>query len=140
MALTILEGSTFCVCDHTGDFGWPTSGFFVKDLRFLSTLELTINGEAPLLLSSDQVEYFSAAFYLRNPRAGLVPDVLSIARERFVGDGMQDTLRVENHAMEPISFELALRFGSDALHDIRNGVRPLAVCRRRTSLNRDSGE
>ena len=35
MALTILEGSTFCVCDHRGDFGWPTSGFFAKDVRFL---------------------------------------------------------------------------------------------------------
>jgi glycogen debranching enzyme len=113
VALTILEGSTFCVCDHRGDFGWPTSGFFAKDVRFLSVLELTVNGEAPLLLSSDQVEYFSAAFYLRNPRADLAPDVLSIARERFVGEGMQDSLRVENHGMEPLSFELALRFGSD---------------------------
>ena len=114
MALTILEGSTFCVCDHRGDFGWPTSGFFAKDMRFLSVLELTINGETPLLLSSDKVEYFSAAFYLRNPRAGDLPlDVLSIARERFVGEGMQDSLRVENHAMAPVAFELALRFGSD---------------------------
>jgi glycogen debranching enzyme len=113
LSLTILEGSTFCVCDHRGDFGWPTSGFFARDLRFLSTLELTINGEVPLLLSSDQVEYFSAAFYLRNPRAGLPPDVLSIARERFVGDGMQDHLTVDNHSMETVSFELALRFGSD---------------------------
>ena len=113
MSLTILEGSTFCVCDHRGDFGWPTSGFFAKDIRFLSVLELTINGVAPLLLSSDQVEYFSAAFYLRNPRADLAPDALSIARERFVGDGMQDSLRVDNHTMAPISFELALRFGSD---------------------------
>jgi glycogen debranching enzyme len=113
VALTILEGSTFCVCDHSGDFGWPTSGFFAKDVRFLSLLELTVNGDKPLLLSSDQVEYFSAAFYLRNPRAGLAPDVLSIARERFVGVGMQDSLRVENHSMEPVSFELGLRFGTD---------------------------
>jgi glycogen debranching enzyme len=113
VSLTILEGSTFCVCDHSGDFGWPTSGFFADDVRFLSVLELTVNGEPPLLLTSDQVEYFSAAFYLRNPRAGLAADVLSIARERFVGDGMQDHLRVENHGMEPVSFELGLRFGSD---------------------------
>jgi glycogen debranching enzyme len=114
MALTILEGSTFCVCDHRGDFGWPTSGFFAKDMRFLSVYELTINGETPLLLSSDQVEYFSAAFYLRNPRAGgLASDVLSVARERFVGEGMQDALRIENHTMDAISFDVALRFGSD---------------------------
>jgi glycogen debranching enzyme len=114
LSLTILEGSTFCVCDHRGDFGWPTSGFFAKDVRFLSVYELTINGETPLLLSSAQVEYFSAAFYLRNPRAGdLALDVLSVARERFVGEGMQDRIRIDNHAMEPTTFELALRFGSD---------------------------
>jgi glycogen debranching enzyme len=114
MSLTILEGSTFCVCDHRGDFGWPTSGFFAKDVRFLSVYELKIDGEAPLLLSSDQVEYFSAAFYLRNPRTdSLALDVLSVARERFVGDGMQDRLHLVNHAMEPVSFEVALRFGSD---------------------------
>ena len=114
MALTILEGTTFCVCDDRGDFGWPTSGFFASDVRFLSLLELTINGQPPLLLSSAQVEYFSAAFFLRNPLAGeLAPDELSVARERFVGDGMQDRLRVENHAMAPVAFELALRFGSD---------------------------
>ena len=114
MSLTILEGSTFCVCDHRGDFGWPTSGFFAKDVRFLSRYELTIDGESPLLLSSDRVEYFSAAFYLRNPRTNsLAPDVLSIARERFVGDGMQDGLTLVNHAMEPVSCEVALRFGSD---------------------------
>jgi glycogen debranching enzyme len=114
MSLTILEGSTFCVCDHRGDFGWPTSGFFAKDVRFLSVYELKIDGETPLLLSSDQVEYFSAAFYLRNPRTdSLALDVLSIARERFVGDGMQDRVHLVNHAMESVSCEVALRFGSD---------------------------
>jgi glycogen debranching enzyme len=114
VSLTILEGSTFCVCDHRGDFGWPTSGFFAKDVRFLSLCELTIDGETPLLLTSDRVEYFSAAFYLRNARTNsLAPDVLSIARERFVGEGMQDGVTLVNHAMEPVSCEVGLRFGSD---------------------------
>ena len=49
---------------------------------------LTVNGRRPLLLSSGKVEYFSAAFYLRNPLAGgLEQDVLTIERSRFVGDG-----------------------------------------------------
>ena len=63
-------------------------GLFAEDTRFLSRFRLTINGQRPLLLSSGKVEYFSAAFFLRNPLAGgLQQDVLSIARERFVGDG-----------------------------------------------------
>ena len=67
MGLTILEGSTFCICDEIGDLDGRTSGLFAEDTRFLSRLELRINGARPLLLSSGKVEYFSAAFYLRNP-------------------------------------------------------------------------
>ncbi|MGH3084278.1 MAG: glycogen debranching N-terminal domain-containing protein, partial [Gaiellaceae bacterium] len=98
MAITILEGSTFCICDELGDVGgWPTSGFFTDDTRFLSVLRLSINRRRPLLLSSGKVDYFSAAFYLRNPPAdGLDQDEVSIVRERFVGEAMQDHLRVQN--------------------------------------------
>jgi glycogen debranching enzyme len=113
VTLTILEGSTFCICDENGDLEGPTNGLFALDTRFLSVLRLTINGSKPLRLSASRVEYFSAAFFLRNPPAGLAPDSLAIARERFVGDGMQDTVRVENLSMERLSFELAIELGSD---------------------------
>jgi glycogen debranching enzyme len=114
MALTILDGSTFCICDELGDLVSPTHGFFTADTRFLSRLCLTINGERPLLLSSKKVEYFSAGFYLRNPLAGgLKQDVIAIGRNRFVGDGMQDHLFVENESPEAVAFELALEFASD---------------------------
>jgi glycogen debranching enzyme len=114
MALTILEGSTFCICDERGDIDGDTQGLFADDTRFLSLLRLTINGAKPLLLSSGVVEYFSAAFYLRNPPAGGIPlDTLSITRERFVGEGMQDRIVVRNEGMEPLSFELALELATD---------------------------
>ncbi len=114
MALTILEGSTFCICDERGDICEETGGFFAEDTRFLSLFRLTVNGRPPLLLSSRKVEYFSAAFYLRNPPArGLAQDAISIVRERFVTDAMQDRIVVENVAMEPVAFELALEVASD---------------------------
>ncbi len=114
MALTILEGSTFCICDELGDIGEEAGGFFAEDTRFLSLFRLTVNGRPPLLLSSGKVEYFSAAFYLRNaPAKGLAQDSISIVRERFVSDAMQDRIVVENVAMEPVAFELALEVGSD---------------------------
>src|SRR5919204_362856 len=104
MPLTILEGSTFCICDERGDIDAETQGFFAADTRFLSLLRLTLNGAKPLLLSSGVVEYFSAAFYLRNPLAGGLPqDSLSITRERFVGEGMQDRIVVQNQGMEPLA-------------------------------------
>ena len=81
VALTILEGSTFCICDERGDIDGETQGLFADDTRFLSRLRLTVNGATPLLLSSGKVEYFSAAFFLRNPLAGGLPqDALSIMR------------------------------------------------------------
>ncbi|MDQ3890535.1 MAG: amylo-alpha-1,6-glucosidase [Actinomycetota bacterium] len=115
MPLTILEGSTFCVCDERGDLDGPTMGLFADDTRFLSRCVLTVNGARPLLLSSGKVEYFSAAFFLRNPLTGdLEQDELSIARERFIGgEGMQDHVVVENHARRRVEFEVAFEVGND---------------------------
>src|SRR2546430_10500532 len=114
MALTILEGSTFCICDERGDIDGQAQGLFADDTRFLSLLRLTMNGAKPLLLSSAKVDYFSAAFYLRNPLAGgLEQDVLSISRQRFVGEGMQDTIVVQNQSMNAQTFEVALEVGTD---------------------------
>jgi glycogen debranching enzyme len=112
--LTILEGSTFCLSDDRGDIGDPTTGLFAHDTRFLSLLRLTVNGEPPLVLLSGKVDYFSAAFFQRNPLAGGLPrDSLLIRRERFVGEGMQDRLAVENTSTEPLEIELALELGAD---------------------------
>jgi len=114
VAITILEGSNFCISDQNGDFTFTTSGLYAFDTRFLSRLELRVNGERPLLLSAGRVEYYSAAFYLRNPLAGeLVQDAISIARHRFVGEGMQDRVRIQNQGMEKVGFEVALEFGND---------------------------
>jgi glycogen debranching enzyme len=114
MTLTILEGSTFCICDELGELEEETNGLFADDTRYLSLLRLTINGERPLYLSSAKVEYFSAAFYMRNPLAdGLPQDSLTIVRRRFVGDALQDELAVENVSDRRLEFEVGLEFGSD---------------------------
>jgi glycogen debranching enzyme len=110
----ILEGATFCICDELGDLPGKVDGLFSDDTRYLSSLELRINGERPLLLSSDKIEYFSAAFFMRNPLAGgLAQDVLSIRRERFVGEGMQDSFVLQNQSMERIEFDFELQVAAD---------------------------
>ena len=127
--LTILEGSTFCICDERGDIAADTSGFFAYDTRFLSRLVLHVGGASPLLLSSGRVEHFSAAFYLRNAGNGRVPrDALSIARQRFVGTGMQERITVRNESMEHLDLALALEVAVDfadiisvKLHDFALG-------------------
>ena len=127
--LTILEGSTFCLCDERGDISEETSGFFAHDTRFLSRLVLRVEGSRPLLLSSGRVEHFSAAFYLRNANVnGLPHDALSIARERYVGTGLHEKITVRNESMERLDFELSLELAADfadiisvKLHDFALG-------------------
>ncbi len=112
--LTILEGSTFCICDERGDIGTATSGFFAHDTRFLSRLVLRVGESSPLLLSSGRVEHFKAAFYLRNaPTTTLPRDAISVARERFVGTGMQERVSIRNESMEQLDFEVALDVAAD---------------------------
>ena len=132
--LTILEGSTFCICDDRGDIAAETSGFFAHDTRFLSRLVLRVGGTAPLLLSSGRVEHFQAAFYLRNGTSnGLPRDSISIARERFVGTGMQERVTLRNESPERIEVEVALEAEADfadiisvKLHDFSLGDPELA--------------
>src|SRR2546423_10353613 len=100
--------------DETGDLNGDTCGLFAEDTRFLSRFCLTINGERPLLLTSGKVEYFSAAFYLRNPLAGgLGQDTLSIERRRFVGEGMQEAILIQNQSMDALEFEVRLELPTD---------------------------
>jgi len=112
--LTILEGSNFCISDERGDIAAETSGFFAHDTRFLSRLVLRVGGDAPLLLSSGRVEHFQAAFYLRNrPVNGMPKDSISIARERFVGTGMQERIAIRNESPEPLELDVVLETESD---------------------------
>ena len=132
--LTILDGSTFCISDDRGDIAAETNGFFAHDTRFLSRLVLRVGGASPLLLSSGRVEHFQAAFYLRNGIApGLPRDAMSIARERFIGTGMQERISLRNESIERLELEVALEAEADfadiisvKLHDFSLGDPELA--------------
>ena len=140
MTLTILDGSTFCICADDGAIHEGAHGFYADDTRFLSRLGLTINGERPMPLSAGKVEYFAAAFFLRNPPAGgLVADELLIRRERFVTDDLQEHIVVTNLAGDAVTVELAVELAADFAdilsikqHDFALGdpERALARCRR----------
>ena len=56
MAVTVLDGSTFVVCDQRGDIDGivDASGFFAADTRFLSRLVVTVDGERSEPVSLEQ--------------------------------------------------------------------------------------
>ncbi len=116
MALTILDGSTFCVCDERGDVEGTASatGFFAADTRFLSRGVLLIDDVRPELLSSAHPAPHLGLFCLRNEPSERLPlNALSILRERFVGDEMQERIAVENHSNETLEFDVALQLEVD---------------------------
>jgi glycogen debranching enzyme len=115
--IAILEGNTFVVSDRRGDIeGSPTDtqGLFADDTRFLSRWVLTVDGRRPTVLSTDDVEYFEAQFFLA-PSSGTVyvDAVLSLMRKRTVDRGFFETLTVSNHSNKPMELELRIEADAD---------------------------
>jgi glycogen debranching enzyme len=136
LSITVLDGSTFCVCDERGDVdGLATaSGFFASDTRFLSRSLLTLGGARLDPLSHNHSAPHLASFVLRNPLAdGLQPNELVIERERFVGYCMEERIVVQNHSHRRIDVELGLELAADfadifVVKDLEPGFgRPLDV-------------
>jgi glycogen debranching enzyme len=101
--VTLVEGSAFCISDRGGDIGHGMAqGLFFRDTRFISWLELRVNGAAPEPLAAEGTDPFSATFVLRaQPRPGLADSTLLVFRHRHVGRGMREDVVVFNYGEEP---------------------------------------
>jgi glycogen debranching enzyme len=115
--VNILEGNTFVVSDNRGDIETsPTdpTGLFSFDTRYLSRWVLTINGRRLTALSTDDLQYFQARFFLV-PGSGTVyvDSTLSVIREREVADGFHEELRVLNHESHPVTLDIRIEASAD---------------------------
>ena len=93
--ISILDGSTFVVCDRRGDIDAAPDqphGLFFRDTRFLSRWILRFEGNGRLeVLSTDQVDYFYSQFFLYPPTGTIYKNpALSVIRQRTVGDGIHE--------------------------------------------------
>ncbi len=114
--ISILDGSTFLVSDRKGDIEPSPDaphGFFYRDTRFLSKWTLRVNGTPLDALSTDDLTYFSAQFFLAPPSGSVHKNsTVSVIRKRAIGDGFHEDLTVINHDVEPL--EIGLRLDADA--------------------------
>jgi len=94
MRITINSDTTFIMSDDLGNILDGTElGLYHEDSRFLSTYELTLDGQLPLLLAARPTAPYAAAHFLTNPILPAVPrGQLSLIRRRQVGDGMREEL------------------------------------------------
>jgi glycogen debranching enzyme len=115
--ISILEGNTFVVSDRRGDVDAShddPQGLFHQDTRYLSRWRLTVCGGTPRLISTDDVNYFSAQFFLTPPGGNVYEDsAYSIIRKRAVGDGFHEDLTILNHTPEPLELELRIEAAAD---------------------------
>jgi glycogen debranching enzyme len=115
--VSILEGDTFVVSDRRGDVDASPAephGLFNRDTRYLSRWRLTVGGSSPRLLSTDDVNYFSAQFFLVPPDGSVYEDsAFSIIRKRAVSEGFREDVTVLNHTGEPLELDLRIEAGAD---------------------------
>jgi len=115
--VSILDGNTFVVSDQRGDIDatpTDTTGLFSWDTRFLSRWLLTVDGVRPNSLSTDDLQYFSAQFFLVPGTGTVYVDAdLSIIRKRAVGNGFHEDLTILNHSDKSHNLEVHVEAGSD---------------------------
>jgi glycogen debranching enzyme len=121
---TLKHDDTFVVLDSHGDIGASAGGpdgLFHCDTRFLSRLELSLNGMQPLLLGSNVRD--DNAFLtvdLTNPdmyvdgHLVLPKDTLHVVRTIFLWrDTAYQRLAIRNHGDRPVDVRLTLQFDND---------------------------
>ncbi|MER5453152.1 glycogen debranching N-terminal domain-containing protein [Micromonospora sp. NPDC002389] len=113
----ILDGSTFVVCEATGDIeATPTepTGLFSFDTRYLSKWVLTVNGERLNSLSYDDLQYFESRFFLVPGLATHYVDAkLSIIRERAVGGSFRENITILNHDEKAVDLQVRMDAACD---------------------------
>src|SRR3954471_14490310 len=121
---TLKHGDTFAVFDDHGDIGASAGGadgVYFDDTRFLSRLELTLNGMQPLLLGSNiRDDNTQLTVDLTNPdmyfdeRLLLPKDTLHIVRTVFLWQGTAyQRISLRNHGERAIVIDLSFAFGCD---------------------------
>lgn len=124
-ALTIVQETSFCVSDDAGDIHPERPhGFFFQDTRLLSSWSLLIDGKRVEALSAMAPQHYRALFVGRSGHvAGRADTSLVVERERRVGEGLREDVRVHNFSRESvecvIEFQLDVDFAD--IFEVKDG-------------------
>ena len=113
--VSLVEGSTFALSGRSGDIvpGFP-HGFFHADTRYISQLQLRVNGQVlePLTVASD--EPFAAVFVQRTrPRRNMNEASLLLQRARELVDGMRESIKITNYESIDVTCRLEIAIDAD---------------------------
>jgi glycogen debranching enzyme len=120
----LKHGRSFFVSDENGDVpagNTAALGLYHRDTRFLSRLELTLDGLRPMLLHSSPEKNYSQLVELAYPMTVVDPtglerrENLSLSRERVLGDSLFEQIRAVNYGSEKRNVGITLAFDADFL-------------------------
>ena len=121
--LTLKDDDIFLVTNTLGNIpgclpgeASTSVGLFCQDTRFLSRLELQIDGQSPILLSSNARRGFVLSILCANPyleKQQIGAETIGIEREIVVNGGLFEELGITNYSTSSVSFELSLSFDAD---------------------------
>lgn len=122
--IALIRGTTFFAATRHGDLtppGAPQIGLFHNDTRFLSHLELRVNGQQPIALSSTTVDADNSRVEL-TVRGGTVPgenldlpvNTIYVHREQLLDSTrFYDVLELQSFHNQDASLTIELRFAAD---------------------------
>ena len=114
--VTCVEGETFCISGHSGQVRRGSEqGLYIRDLRVLNHLTVTLDGGEPLVLRGHTVGGNAARFTAcRSPGTGDEPDpTLLLDRRRVVSTSLWEALRLRNFGTTPLTVDLAIEVDCD---------------------------
>lgn len=137
----LKHGNVYLLTDPFGDIH-PDSrglGLYHSDTRLISCCAIRVGGARPVLLQGSMGANYRGSIQLTNPSADRNPDAkvhpdqdvagrtIGISRDRMIGaDGMEERLRIVNHAERELAFSVELELGSDSadIFEVRGYPRP----------------
>lgn len=119
--LSLLDGKTFSATTVAGDIAPPHAGdvgLFHRDTRFLSYLELIVDGHRTVVLSSStqgnlyaQIELATSTVVVRD--GGAPENNLHVRREQVMAGHFYERVTAENFNLQPVEITLEWRFDAD---------------------------
>lgn len=122
--MVLKQGDTFAIFDWLGDIhqvGAGTQGIYHNGTRFLSRMELNINGKRPLLLSASPRDDNQVLIVdLTNPdlplgdKEALKQDTIHIQRLKFLWQSKyHEKIKLFNFGLESVNFIMEIQFQAD---------------------------
>ncbi|WP_410515061.1 glycogen debranching N-terminal domain-containing protein [Paenibacillus sp. BR2-3] len=119
----IKENDLFLMTDKNGDIvGNDVSGqgLYTRDTRFLSRMEIRINDQKPILLSSAADENYISTIRLTNPHMEengeliLWRESVEVERTRFIYEGaLYETFKLTSYYPKTIRFDFSVLLDAD---------------------------